>query len=112
MNKKNNSGHFFSRLANIFLTGLTNLVLGTKMTDMETCYKLIPTKVMKSITLKEERFGFEPEITAKVFKIKGLRFNEVPISYFPRTQELGKKIRWTDGIRAVYCIVKYGWFSK
>jgi glycosyltransferase involved in cell wall biosynthesis len=112
LNKKNKGGRFLARIANGFLTTLTNLVLGIKITDMETCYKLIPASYMKSITLKEERFGFEPEITAKIFKIKGLRFMEVPISYFPRTQELGKKIRWTDGLRAIYCIVKYGWFGK
>jgi glycosyltransferase involved in cell wall biosynthesis len=97
-----------SRWANWFLTKLSNLVFGIKITDMETCYKLVPTDVFKSLKLVEQRFGFEPEITAKLAKVKKLRWIEVPITYNPRNSEQGKKIGWKDGIRAVHCILKYG----
>ena len=97
-----------SRWANWFLTKLSNLVFGIKITDMETCYKLVPTDVFKSLKLVEQRFGFEPEITAKLAKVKKLRWMEVPITYNPRNSEQGKKIGWKDGIRAVHCILKYG----
>ena len=75
---------------------------------METCYKLFRTDIIQSLTLKEKRFGFEPEVTAKVSKIKGIRIYEVGVSYYGRTYEEGKKINWKDGFRALYCIVKYG----
>lgn len=101
-----------SKIANHFLTWLSNFVFGTKITDMETCYKVIPTKVFQSLVLKEQRFGFEPEITAKLAKIKHLRWAELPIYYNPRNAEQGKKINWKDGIRAMYCILKYGWFTS
>jgi glycosyltransferase involved in cell wall biosynthesis len=97
-----------SRWANWFLTKLSNLVFGIKITDMETCYKLVPTEVFKSLILVEKRFGFEPEITAKLAKVKNLRWKEVPITYKPRSNVQGKKIGWRDGIRAVQCILKYG----
>jgi glycosyltransferase involved in cell wall biosynthesis len=97
-----------SRWANWFLTKLSNLVFGIKITDMETCYKLVPTEVFKSLTLVEKRFGFEPEITAKLAKVKNLRWKEVPITYKPRSNVQGKKIGWKDGVRAVQCILKYG----
>lgn len=100
-----------SYAANVFLTGLTNLVCGIKITDMETCYKLIDSKMAKSLNLVEERFGFEPEITAKLAKINGVKFYEVPISYESRNKASGKKIGFTDGVRAIYCILRYGIFK-
>jgi glycosyltransferase involved in cell wall biosynthesis len=110
-NKKQKKESILNRIANVFLTGLGNIIFGVKLTDMQTCYKMIPTKVFKSLTLKENRFAFDPEITAKLSKIKKLRWKEVAISYNPRTKDEGKKIRWKDGFRALYCIVKYGLFK-
>ena len=92
--------------ANLFLTRLSNLFTCLKLTDMETCYKAFRREIIQSIELKEKRFGFEPEITAKLASRK-VRMAEVPISYFPRKVEEGKKINWKDGVRAIYCIVKY-----
>ena len=92
--------------ANLFLIRLSNLFTGLKLTDMETCYKAFRREIIQSIELKEKRFGFEPEITAKLASRK-VRMAEVPISYFPRKVEEGKKINWKDGVRAIYCIVKY-----
>ena len=92
--------------ANLFLTRLSNLFTGLKLTDMETCYKAFRREIIQSIELKEKRFGFEPEITAKLASRK-VRMAEVPISYFPRKVEEGKKINWKDGVRAIYCNVKY-----
>ncbi len=92
--------------ANLFLTRLSNLFTGLKLTDMETCYKAFRREIIQSIQLKEKRFGFEPEITAKLAS-RRVRMAEVPISYFPRKVEEGKKINWKDGVRAIYCIVKY-----
>ena len=82
---------------------LTNL----NLTDMETCYKLFNAKLIKGIELKENRSGFEPEVTAKIAKIPGIRIYEVGISYYGRTYDEGKKINWKDGVRAIYCIFKY-----
>ena len=82
------------------------------LTDMETCYKMFRREVIQSIEIKENRFGIEPEITAKMAKIKGIRIYEVGISYYGRTYEEGKKIGWKDGFRAIYCILKYNIFSK
>lgn len=87
---------------------LTNL----NLTDMETCYKLFRADVIKNIKLKERRFGFEPEVTAKVAKIPGIRIYEVGISYYGRTYEEGKKIGWRDGVRAFICMAKYSLFAK
>lgn len=92
--------------ANLFLTRLSNLFTGLKLTDMETCYKAFRREIIQAVDLKENRFGFEPEITAKIARQK-VRICEVPISYFPRKVEEGKKINWKDGVRAIYCIVKY-----
>ena len=92
--------------ANLFLTRLSNLFTGLKLTDMETCYKAFRREIIQAVDLKENRFGFEPEITAKIARQK-VRTREVPISYFPRKVEEGKKINWKDGVRAIYCIVKY-----
>jgi glycosyltransferase involved in cell wall biosynthesis len=105
-------GTTLSKMANGLLTWLSNFVFRTKITDMETCYKLVPTSVFQSLILQEQRFGFEPEITAKLAKIKTLKWKEVPITYTPRTNEQGKKIGWKDGFRAMYCIIKYGWFRS
>jgi hypothetical protein len=80
------------------------------ITDMETCYKMFKKEIIQSIEIKENRFGIEPEITAKISKIKGIRIYEVGISYYGRTYEEGKKIGWKDGFRAIYCILKYNLF--
>ncbi|MDI9859764.1 MULTISPECIES: glycosyltransferase family 2 protein [Flectobacillus] len=99
---------FWHTIGNKFLTFLSNMFSNLNLTDMETCYKLFRTDIIQSLTLKEKRFGFEPEVTAKVSKIKGIRIYEVGVSYYGRTYEEGKKINWKDGFRALYCIVKYG----
>lgn len=99
-------GYKANQIANRFLTALSNLFTKQKLTDMETCYKCFKREVIQSIDIKENRFGFEPEITAKVSR-KGIRIHEVPISYNPRTNEEGKKIGVKDGFRAIYCIWKY-----
>jgi glycosyltransferase involved in cell wall biosynthesis len=99
---------FWHTIGNKFLTFLSNMFSNLNLTDMETCYKLFRTDLIKSIELKENRFGFEPEVTQKIARIKGLRIYEVGISYYGRTYEEGKKINWTDGFRALYCIAKYG----
>lgn len=98
---------FWHSIGNKFLTFLSNMFTNLNLTDMETCYKMIEAKTAKSLDLKERRFGFEPEITAKLSKIKNLRIYEVGISYYGRTYEEGKKIGWKDGFRAIYCILKY-----
>jgi len=104
---------FWHSLGNKFLTFLSNLLTNLNLTDMETCYKMFDTKTIQSIHLKENRFGFEPEITAKISRIKGIRIYEVGISYYGRTFEDGKKIGWRDGLRAIYCILKYNiWDTK
>ncbi len=99
---------FWHTIGNKFLTFLSNMMNNLNLTDMETCYKLFKTSIIKNIELKENRFGFEPEITAKVAKIPGIRIYEVGISYYGRTYEEGKKINWKDGFRAIYCIFRYG----
>lgn len=99
---------FWHTIGNKFLTTLSNMATNLNLTDMETCYKLFNTEVIQSITLKENRFGFEPEITAKISRVPNIRIYEVGISYYGRTYEEGKKIGWKDGVRAIYCIVKYG----
>ncbi len=111
MDKTKSGSSTLSRIANYFLTTLTNIVLRIRITDMETCYKLIKAETIKSIELKEKRFGFEPEITARLSKIKNIRFKEVPVTYNARKQDQGKKIGWKDGFRAIYCILKYGLLS-
>lgn len=98
---------FWHSLGNRFLTSLSNIFTNLNLTDMETCYKLFRSDIIKSIRLKEKRFGFEPEITAKVSRVKGVRIYEVGISYFGRTYDEGKKIGWKDGFRAIWCILKY-----
>ncbi|MEY2904644.1 MAG: hypothetical protein RJA52_660, partial [Bacteroidota bacterium] len=102
---------FWHTIGNKFLTFLSNMFTNLNLTDMETCYKLFKSEIIKSIDLKENRFGFEPEVTAKIAKIKGVRIYEVGISYYGRTYEEGKKIGWRDGFRALYCILKYNLFK-
>ncbi len=99
-------GYLANRMANWFLTRCSNLFTHLKCTDMETCYKAFRREIIQSVEIKEQRFGFEPEITAKIAR-KKVRFTEVPISYYPRTNEEGKKIGFRDGLRAIYCIWKY-----
>lgn len=99
---------FWHTIGNRFLTFMSNMFTNLNLTDMETCYKLFNTRLLQSIKLKENRFGFEPEVTAKMARIKKIRIYEVGISYYGRTYEEGKKINWKDGIHAIYCILKYG----
>jgi glycosyltransferase involved in cell wall biosynthesis len=102
---------FWHTIGNRFLTFLTNMFSNLNMTDMETCYKLFNTKLLKSINLREKRFGFEPEVTIKISRISGIRIYEVGISYYGRGYEEGKKIGWRDGLRAIICILKYGFLK-
>lgn len=103
---------FWHTIGNKFLTGLSNMFTNLNLTDMETCYKLFQTDLIQSLDLREQRFGFEPEVTAKISRIPGIRIYEIGISYYGRTYEEGKKINWKDGFRALYCISKYNLFSK
>lgn len=112
LGKKQRGGTAMSNAANRFLTSLSNTIFRIRITDMETCYKLVPATEFKSLKLVEQRFGFEPEITAKLAKNRSLRWAEVPITYNPRTEEQGKKIGWKDGFRAIWCILKYGLSRK
>lgn len=102
---------FWHSIGNKFLTFLSNFFSNLNLTDMETCYKLFSTQMVQGLNLVEKRFGFEPEVTAKIARIKGIRIYEVGISYYGRTYEEGKKIGWRDGFRAIYCILKYGLFK-
>ena len=99
---------FWHTIGNRLLTLLSNMFTNLNLTDMETCYKLFRTDIIQGIQLYENRFGFEPEVTAKISRIKKIRIYEVGISYYGRTYEEGKKIGWKDGFRAIYCILKYG----
>lgn len=103
---------FFHTIGNKFLTYLSNLLTNVNLTDMETCYKLFKSDIIKGLNLKENRFGFEPEVTAKISRIPNIRIYETGISYYGRTYAEGKKINWKDGFRALYCILKYNVFSK
>ena len=100
-------GYLKNYLANRFLTGLSNLTTGLKLTDMETCYKVFRRDVLRRVKLEQDRFGFEPEITARIARL-GLRMREVPIHYDPRSHGEGKKIGWKDGLKAIWCILRYG----
>jgi len=102
---------FWHTIGNKFLTMLSNMFTNLNLTDMETCYKMFNTKILQSIKLNENRFGFEPEVTAKIARINKIRIYEVGISYYGRTYEEGKKIGWKDGFRALFCIFKYGLFK-
>lgn len=99
---------FWHSIGNQLLTFLSNMVTDLNLTDMETCYKLFRRDIIQGLNLEEKRFGFEPEVTAKVARVPGVRIYEVGISYYGRTYAEGKKIGWRDGFRAIYCILKYG----
>ena len=103
---------YWHSIGNKFLTALSNMMTNLNLTDMETCYKMWKSDIIKSLSLEEKRFGFEPEVTAKVSRIKGVRIYEVGISYYGRSFEDGKKIGWQDGFRAIYCILKYNLWSR
>lgn len=102
--------YFWHMIGNKFLTLLSNMLTNLNLTDMETCYKVFRKEIIESITIEENRFGFEPEITAKIAKLK-CRIYEVGVSYSGRTYEQGKKINWKDGLHALYCILKYNLFN-
>ena len=104
--------YFWHRVGNGVLTLLSNIFTNLNLSDMETCYKVFKSEIIKNIKIEENRFGFEPEITAKIAKIKGVRIYEVGISYYGRTYDEGKKIGLKDGFRALYCIIKYNVFRK
>ena len=104
--------YFWHYMGNKFLTLLSNAFSNLNLSDMETCYKAFRTEIIQGLSLKENRFGFEPEVTAKLARIRGLRIYEVGISYAGRTYQEGKKIGWKDGFRAIYVILKYGLFSR
>ncbi|WEK37096.1 MAG: glycosyltransferase family 2 protein [Candidatus Pseudobacter hemicellulosilyticus] len=103
---------FWHSIGNKVLTALSNMFTNLNLTDMETCYKMFRRPLIQDIKLKEKRFGFEPEVTAKIARIKNIKVYEVGISYYGRTYAEGKKINWKDGFRAIYCILKYNIFSK
>ncbi|MDR2026962.1 MAG: glycosyltransferase family 2 protein, partial [Prevotellaceae bacterium] len=103
---------FWHTIGNKLLTFISNMFTNLNLTDMETCYKLFRADIIKNIRLNENRFGFEPEVTAKVAHIKNIRIYEVGISYYGRTYLEGKKIVWQDGFRAIYCILKYNIFKR
>jgi glycosyltransferase involved in cell wall biosynthesis len=103
---------FWHSIGNKFLTTLSNMFTNLNLTDMETCYKMFKTPIIQGIVLKEKRFGFEPEVTAKIARVPNIRIYEVGISYYGRTYAEGKKIGWRDGFRAIWCILKYNLFSR
>lgn len=103
--------YFWHRVANYLLTLLSNMLTNINLTDMEVCYKAFRSDIIKQLPLEENRFGFEPEVTAKISKIKKIRIFEVGVSYFGRTFSEGKKIRWKDGFSAIRCIIKYNLFK-
>lgn len=103
---------FWHSIGNKLLTSISNMFTNLNLTDMETCYKLFRSDIIKNIQLKEKRFGFEPEVTAKIARIPNIRIYEVGISYYGRTYDEGKKIGWRDGFRALWCVLKYNISSK
>lgn len=103
---------FWHSIGNKWLTTLSNMFTNLNLTDMETCYKLFRRETIQSLKLEEKRFGFEPEVTAKIARIPNVRIYEIGISYYGRTYEEGKKIGWKDGFRAIFCILKYNIFKK
>ena len=103
---------FWHSIGNKMLTFLSNMFTNLNLTDMETCYKLFRREIIQGIALREKRFGFEPEVTAKISRVPNVRIYEVGISYYGRTYEEAKKIGWKDGFRAIWCILKYNFFSK
>jgi glycosyltransferase involved in cell wall biosynthesis len=103
---------FWHTVGNKFLTSLSNMLSNLNLTDMECGYKLFRTEIARSVKLKQKRFGFEPEVIAKVAKISGIRIYETGVSYYGRTYAEGKKIKWSDGVKAIFCILKYNLFAK
>lgn len=103
---------YWHTFGNKVLTAFSNVFSNLNLTDMETCYKLFRTEMVQSLRLREKRFGFEPEVTAKISRIPDVRIYEVGISYYGRTYAEGKKINWKDGVRAIWCILKYNIWSK
>ena len=103
---------FLHTIGNKMLTFWSNIFTGLNLTDMETGFKMFRTEIIRSINLIENRFGFEPEVTAKVSRVKNIRIYEVGISYYGRQYEQGKKIKWTDGMKAIYCVFKYNIISR
>lgn len=103
---------FWHSIGNQMLTFLSNMFTNLNLTDMETCYKMFRREIIQGVKLQEKRFGFEPEVTAKISRIPDLRIYEVGISYYGRTYAEGKKINWKDGFRAIWCILKYNIFSR
>jgi hypothetical protein len=104
--------YFWHSIGNKILTFLSNMFTNLNPTDMETCYKLFDSNMVRNMNLKEKHFGFEPEITARISNAPGIRIYEVGISYYGRTYSEGKKIRWKDGLWAIFCILKYNLFCK
>lgn len=102
---------FWHTIGNKFLTFMSNTLTNLNLTDMETCYKMFKREIIQGIEIKENRFGFEPEITAKISRIKEIKIYEIGISYYGRTYAEGKKINWKDGFRALWCIIKYNIFK-
>lgn len=103
---------FWHSIGNKFLTFLSNMFTNLNLTDMETCYKMFRADIIKQVVLTEKRFGFEPEVTSRISRIKAIRIYEVGISYYGRTYDEGKKIGAKDGFRAIYCILKFGIFDR
>lgn len=103
---------FWHSIGNRMLTFASNMFTNLNLTDMETCYKVFRSEIIQNIKLREKRFGFEPEVTARVARVRGVRIYEVGISYYGRTYEEGKKIGMKDAFRALYCIIKYNWFTR
>jgi glycosyltransferase involved in cell wall biosynthesis len=103
---------FWHSIGNRWLTQLSNMFTDLNLTDMETCYKMFRADILKGLSLREQRFGFEPEVTAKIARIKGIRIYEVGISYYGRTYEEGKKIGWRDGFWAIWCVLKYNIWDR
>lgn len=103
---------YWHSIGNRWLTSLSNMFTDLNLTDMETCYKLFKTELIQSLDLKEKRFGFEPEVTAKISRIKNIRIYEVGISYYGRSYDEGKKIGWKDGLQAIWCVLKYNLFKR
>jgi glycosyltransferase involved in cell wall biosynthesis len=103
---------FWHSIGNRWLTTLSNMFTNLNLSDMETCYKVFRREIIQGIKLEEKRFGFEPEVTAKIARIPKIRIYEIGISYYGRTYEEGKKIGWKDGFRAIFCILKYNLFKK
>jgi glycosyltransferase involved in cell wall biosynthesis len=102
---------FWHTIGNKFITTISNMFTNLNLTDIETCYKLFNTELLRSLNLRENRFGIEPELTAKVARIPKVRIYEIGISYYGRTYDDGKKVGWRDGVEAIYCILKYGLFK-